>query len=43
MNFDLNALPWVAIAAWLGFEIRQWRIWYQNNHGGAPDAAARNN
>lgn len=36
-----GAIPeavWLAIAAWIGYELRQWRIWFQSKHGGAPDA-----
>lgn len=28
----------LGILSWLGFELRQWRIWYMNNHGKAPDS-----
>lgn len=28
---------WLAIAAWAGCELRQWRIFVMKKHGGAPD------
>ena len=28
----------LGVLTWLGVELRQWRIWWQNQHGGAPDA-----
>lgn len=40
MNDLLAHIPPAAIAAalsWLAYELRQWRIWWMQNHGGAPD------
>lgn len=36
---QIPSAGWLAIAGWLAYELRQWRVWWQDQHGGAPDKA----
>lgn len=40
INLDVNTTHAIVMAAvaFVGYELRQWRIWWQNTHGGAPDS-----
>lgn len=39
-NLDADTTHFIiaAFLSFIGYELRQWRIWYMQNHGGAPDA-----
>ena len=38
LDADTTHFIIAAFLSFVGYELRQWRIWYQEKHGGAPDA-----
>lgn len=40
ITLDANTTHLIVMSflTYVGYEMRQWRIWFQNTHGGAPDA-----
>lgn len=39
---QITPAGWLAIAGFVAYELRAWRVWFMQTHGGAPDKTGQN-